>query len=193
LGGTLQTISFQPPCRGLGPLPPARGTLSPVQAGSGHCQEFTQVLVRLFFLTGSTGTEPPLLQCLQLSFLCLEQWLEPAHHNRCCFPDESHRHAQGGFLSGESILGILVASAFGWCTAEYGSKPLQRQKCCVCCPGARVTGGWQDSRCDVLKGRVGVQASRCWHCVVCSIGSGVSSAQKGDPAAFPGWQGRERL
>ena len=37
-GGTLQTILFQPPCPGQGPLPPAQVAQSPVQPGLEHCQ-----------------------------------------------------------------------------------------------------------------------------------------------------------
>jgi len=35
LEGTLQTTAFQPPCRGLGPLPPFQGAQSPVLAWAG--------------------------------------------------------------------------------------------------------------------------------------------------------------
>jgi len=38
LEGTLQTILFQPPCHGQGPLPPAQGAPSPIQSGLEPCQ-----------------------------------------------------------------------------------------------------------------------------------------------------------
>jgi len=38
LEGTLKIISFQPPCYGHGPLPPAQGAQSPVQPGLEPCQ-----------------------------------------------------------------------------------------------------------------------------------------------------------
>lgn len=37
---------------------------------------------------------------------------------------------------------ILVDSDFWWCAVKYGSKLFQRQKLCMCFPGAQVTEGW---------------------------------------------------